>query len=204
MRNLFNFKPLAGIGMALLMGLLTAPLFSGCGYNSLQGLDEDVKAAWSEVENQFQRRSDLVPNLVNTVKGVAKFEKETLEAVVKARAEATQMKLDASSLSDSAAVQKFERAQGALGSALARLMVVAEKYPDLKATTSFRDLQAQLEGTENRIAVARKRYIEKVAEYNKGVRSFPTNLTATYLLGLKTRETFSAPASAKENPKVEF
>lgn len=176
-----------------------------CGYNSLQGLDEDVKASWSEVENQYQRRSDLIPNLVNTVKGYAKHEQETLTAVISARASATQLKLDAKSLSDPAAFEKFEKAQGALGSALQRLLVAVERYPELKANENFRDLQSQLEGTENRITVARKRYIDNVAEFNKKVRYFPTNLTAKYLLGLQTRETFKATTpSAEKAPEVKF
>jgi LemA protein len=175
-----------------------------CGYNSLQSLDEEVKASWSEVENQYQRRNDLIPNLVQTVKGYATHEKSTLEAVVKARAEATQTKIDISKLSDPGAFSKFQEAQQGLSSALSRLMVVVEKYPDLKANDNFRDLQSQLEGTENRIAVARRRYIEKVAEYNKGVRFFPTNLTAKYILHLPTRETFKATEESKTPPKVEF
>ena len=183
--------------------VLTAFLTS-CGYNQLQGLDEDVKASWSEVENQYQRRSDLVPNLVNTVKGYAKHEQETLEGVTRARSEATQTKVDASKLSDPAAFQKFQKAQEGLSSALSRLLVVVEKYPDLKANAGFRDLQAQLEGTENRITVARKRYIDKVAEYNKAVRYFPTNLTAKFLLKLEPRASFTIAEEAKTAPKVEF
>ncbi len=191
--GLVTFLVLAGAGL------------QGCGYNSLQGLDEDVKASWAEVENQYQRRYDLIPNLVNTVKGYAKHEKEALEAVVKARAEATQTKIDASKLSSAADFKKFEQAQAGLSSALSRLMVVVEQYPQLKANENFRDLQAQLEGTENRIGVARKRYIENVAEYNKQVRFFPTNLTAKYLLKLEARESFTAQAEAKAGaPKVQF
>lgn len=188
----------------VLLALMSLTLVS-CGYNSLQGLDEDVKASWSEVENQYQRRSDLIPNLVNTVKGYAKHEAQTLEAVVKARAEATQTKVDASGLSDPQTFQKFEQAQGQLTSALSRLMVVVEKYPDLKANQNFVELQAQLEGTENRITVARKRYIEQVAEFNKQVRFFPTNLTAKFLLGMQPRETFKATtAGAEKAPEVQF
>jgi LemA protein len=176
-----------------------------CGYNSLQGLDEDVKASWSEVENQYQRRADLIPNLVNTVKGYAKHEQETLTAVTQARANATQTKIDASKLSDPAAFQKFEQAQGELSSALSRLLVVAEKYPDLKANENFKDLQAQLEGTENRITHARNKYIAQVAEFNKQVRFFPTNLTAKFLLGLQPRENFKAvTAGAEKAPEVQF
>ena len=179
--------------------------FSGCGYNSLQGLDEDVKKEWGEVQNQYQRRADLIPNLVNTVKGYAKHEQETLTQVTQARAQATQTTIDASKLSDAEAFKKFEQAQGQLSSALSRLLLVAEKYPDLKANENFRDLQAQLEGTENRITVARKRYIDAVAEYNKGIRFFPTNLTAKFLLGLQQRESFTATAAnADKAPEVKF
>lgn len=189
---------------ALLVGFFLLGL-SSCGYNSLQGQDEDVKASWSEVENQYQRRSDLIPNLVATVKGYAKHEQDTLEGVVKARAEATQTRLDAKSLSDPQAFEKFEKSQGALSSSLSRLMVVVEKYPDLKANENFRDLQSQLEGTENRITVARKRYIDSVAEYNKQVRFFPTNLTAKYILHLDPRETFKATTpGAEKAPEVKF
>lgn len=176
-----------------------------CGYNSLQGLDEDVKASWSEVENQYQRRSDLIPNLVNTVKGYAKHEQDTLLAVTNARASATQTKLDAKGLTDAKAFEKFEKAQGELSSALSRLMVVVEKYPELKANQNFSELQAQLEGTENRITVARKRYIETVAEFNKQVRFFPTNLTAKFLLHMEPKETFKATtAGAEKAPEVKF
>ncbi|MCC7442028.1 MAG: LemA family protein [Bdellovibrionales bacterium] len=195
-----------GFGRIQLVALFVgfSGLGGGCGYNSLQGLDEDVKASWSEVENQYQRRADLIPNLVSVVKGYAKHERETLEAVVRARAQATQTKIDVSGLSNAQAFSKFQEAQGALSSALARLMVVVERYPELKANENFRDLQVQLEGTENRITVARKRYIDTVAAYNKEVRYFPTNLTARYLLDMKTRESFQAEAAAKSVPKVEF
>lgn len=181
-----------------------ALLLSSCGYNSLQALDEQVKASWSEVENQYQRRAELIPNLVNTVKGYATHEKGTLEAVMKARAEATQVKLNVDDLSDPKAVQKFQQAQSAVTGALSRLLVVAENYPTLKANENFRDLQAQLEGTENRIAVARKRYIDMVAAYNTEIRSFPTNLTAKFLLGLKTREAFTVTEAQKAVPEVKF
>lgn len=184
---------------------LAAALFmSGCGYNQLQGLDEDVKAAWSEVQNQYQRRADLIPNLVSTVKGAAQFEQDTLQKVIEARAQATSIKLDAQALSNPETFKKFEQAQQQLSGALSRLLLVVERYPELKANQNYRDLQAQLEGTENRIAVARKRYVEKVAEYNKGVRYFPTNLTAKYLLGLDVRQTFSAEESAAKPPQVKF
>jgi LemA protein len=186
------------------VGLVVLLVLSGCGYNKLQGLDEDVKATWGEVQNQYQRRADLVPNLVNTVKGAAQFEQQTLQQVIEARGQATSVKLDANALSNPEAFKKFEDAQRNLSGALSRLMVVVERYPDLKANQNFRDLQAQLEGTENRIAVARKRYVEAVAEYNKSVRYFPTNLTAKYLLGLDMRQSFSAEESATKPPQVKF
>ncbi|MGE5217364.1 MAG: LemA family protein [Chloroflexota bacterium] len=185
----------------LIMLLLTA---AGCGYNQLQGLDEEVKGAWAEVQNQYQRRADLVPNLVATVKGAANFEQETLQKVVEARAAATSVKLDANALNNPETFKKFEQAQNQLSSALSRLLVVVEKYPELKANQNFQTLQAQLEGTENRIAVARRRYIERVAEYNKAVRFFPTNLTAKWLLGLEVRQTFSADEAAQKPPAVKF
>lgn len=191
--------------LAVLAAILLTTTLSGCGYNSLQGMDEDVKAAWGEVENQYQRRADLIPNLVNVVKGYAKHEQETLTKVMEARAEATKTTIDASKLSSAEAFERFEKAKGQLSSSLSRLMVVVEKYPDLKANENFKELQSQLEGTENRIAVARKRFIESVNEYNKGVRYFPTNLTAKYLLHLEPRETFKATTpGAEKAPEVKF
>jgi LemA protein len=192
---------------ARFIGIITIALMlfaSGCGYNQLQGLDEDVKAAWSEVENQYQRRADLVPNLVATVKGAANFEQETLQRVIEARSKATSVNVDANALSNPEVFRRFEQAQNELSGALSRLLVVVERYPDLKANQNYRDLQAQLEGTENRIAVARKRYIGSVAEYNKGVRFFPTNLTAKWLLGLEPRASFSADPAAAKPPEVKF
>ena len=189
---------------AFVIGLALLFILPGCGYNELQGLDEGVKGAWSEVQNQYQRRADLIPNLVATVKGAANFEQETLQKAIEARAQATSIKLDAQALSDPATFKKFEDAQRNLSGALSRLLVVAEQYPDLKANQNFRDLQAQIEGTENRIAVARKRYVESVQTYNTSVRSFPYNLTAKYLLGLKVRETFSADEAAQKPPQVKF
>jgi LemA protein len=186
------------------LGLAVILFSSGCGYNQIQGLDENVKAAWAEVQNQYQRRADLVPNLVSTVKGAAKFEQDTLQKVIEARAQATSIQLDPQALSDPGMFKKFEDAQRQLSGALSRLMVVVERYPELKANANFRDLQAQLEGTENRIAVARKRYVDSVAEYNKAVRFFPTNLTAKYLLGLDVRQTFTAEESAAKPPQVNF
>jgi LemA protein len=184
-----------------LVALLAAP---GCGYNRIQGADESVKAAWAEVSNQYQRRADLVPNLVATVKGAADFERGTLEAVIEARAKATSITATPELVNDPAAFQRFEAAQGELSSALSRLLVAVERYPELKANANFRDLQAQLEGTENRIAVARNRYIDAVAEYNKLVRYFPTNLTARFLLGAEVRPTFEARAGAEQPPQVQF
>jgi LemA protein len=178
---------------------------SSCGYNKIQGLDEEVKAAWSEIQNQFQRRYDLIPNLVATVKGYAKHENSTLVAVTEARAKVGQMNVGKDVLTDPTKLKQFQDAQGSLSSALSRLMVVVEKYPDLKANENFRDLQAQLEGTENRIAVARMRYINAVKEYNKSVRFFPTNLTAKYLLHMDAKPNFELEdKAAKENPKVKF
>jgi LemA protein len=182
--------------------VLLALATSGCGYNSIQGADENVKAAWAEVQNQYQRRMDLIPNLVSTVKGAANFEKETLEAVIQARANATSVKMDASVLDDPEAFQKLQAAQGQLQSALSRLLVVSERYPELKATQAFRDLQVQLEGTENWITVARNRYVDSVAEYNKLVRFFPTNLTARFI-SARRRPTFEATPGA-EKAQVKF
>lgn len=193
-----------GLGLRVgLIGLLGGAL-AGCGYNRLQEMDENVKASFGEIQNQYQRRSDLVPNLVATVSGYAGHEKETLTAVIEARAKATSINVDASKLSDPNFFKQFEQAQTGLSSTLGKLMVVVEKYPELKANENFKDLQSQLEGTENRIAVARKRYIESVAEYNKLVRFFPTNLTAQYLLHLSVRETFQASPASQAAPQVKF
>ena len=163
---------------------------SGCGYNTFQTTDEQVKASWSEVINQYQRRADLVPNLVATVKGEAKFEQDTLTKVIEARSKATSIQATPELVNDPAALQKFQAAQGQLTGALSRLMVVSENYPSLRATQGFRDLAAQLEGTENRITVARNRYIKSVQEYNVTVRSFPSNLTAM-VMGYKEKANFS-------------
>ncbi len=164
--------------LAILTAALMTAALTGCGYNDFQRLDEQTKAAWSEVLNQYQRRADLVPNIVATVKGEANFEQETLTKVVEARAKATSMQVTPETLNNPAAFAKFQAAQGELGSALSRLMVTVERYPDLKANQGFRDLRVQLEGTENRITVARNRYIQTVQEYNVLARSFPSNLTA--------------------------
>ncbi len=177
-------------------------LLSACGYNTLQVQDEQVKSAWSEVVNQYQRRADLIPNLVNTVKGFAAQEQAVLIGVTEARARATQINVDAN---DPASLQQFQAAQGEVSSALSRLMVVVEKYPELKSDQNFRDLQAQLEGTENRIAVARNRYIQAVQDFNVTVRRFPTNLTAM-LFGYKVKPNFTVEneAAIAKPPTVDF
>ncbi len=191
--------------MNWLGAVLLAVLLSGCGYNEFQSKDEITKAAWSEVVNQYQRRADLIPNLVNTVKGYASHERETLEAVTRARASATSMQVTPEVLNDPGAFQRFQEAQGQLTQALSRLMVVAEKYPDLKADASFRDLQSQLEGTENRITVARQRYITTVRDYNVLARSFPTNLTAMMFgYGVKPNFTVENERAISNAPAVNF
>ena len=184
--------------------LMTLLLVSGCGYNALQVKEEAVFKAWGDIESSLQRRADLIPNLVETVKGYAKHERETLEAVISARAWATSVQITPKDLSDPAAMQQFQEAQGGLSSALARLMVVAEQYPDLKANQNFLDLQHQLEGTENRINVARQRYNETVEAFNAAIRKFPENLTNKFLLHLDRKEYFKAEPQAKEVPKVQF
>ena len=185
--------------------LLLVGSLSGCGYNTLQTQDEAIKAGWSEVLNQYQRRADLVPNLVNTVKGYAAHEAKVLTEVTAARARVGQMSVSPELIDDPAALEKFQAAQGELSGALSRLLVVSENYPQLKADAGFRDLQAQLEGTENRITVARNRYIKTVQEYNVTVRSFPSNLTAM-LFGHQTKPNFTVEnekALAKP-PSVDF
>ena len=184
---------------------LVAFTLSGCGYNTLQTTDEDIKATWAEVLNQYQRRADLVPNLVNVVKGYASHEKDVLTEVTDARARVGSIQATPDLINDQAAFQKFVAAQGQLTGALSRLMVVAENYPQLKADGLFRDLQAQLEGTENRITVARNRYIAAVKTYNVTVRSFPTNLTAM-MFGYKTKPTFTVEneKAIAVPPKVDF
>ena len=177
------------IYLKLLTALLLLNL-TGCGYNKFQSLDEESKASWSEVLNQYQRRADLVPNLVNVVKGYAEHEKEVLTQVAEARSKVGSMQVTADVLNDPEAFAKFQAAQGQLTSALSRLMAVSENYPNLKADQGFRDLQAQLEGTENRITVARNRYIETIKGYNVAVRSFPENLTAM-MFGYKTKPSFT-------------
>jgi len=186
---------------------LLGPLLAlqGCGYNDLQRNDEAIKAAWSEVLNQYQRRADLVPNLVNTVKGYAAHEKEVLTRVTEARAKVSSIQATPELINNPQAFAKFTAAQGEMTSALSRLLVVAENYPQLKADTGFRDLQAQLEGTENRIAVARNRYIKAVQEYNLTVRQFPSNLTAK-LFGFDVKPNFAVENEKEiaQPPKVDF
>ena len=187
------------------VSLIIALSLSGCGYNALQRLDEEVNAAWAEVLNQYQRRADLVPNLANVVKGYASHEREVLTQVTEARAKVGTIQATPELLNDPEAMARFQAAQGQLGSALNRLMVVAENYPNLKADGVFRDLQAQLEGTENRITVARNRYIKAVQEYNVKVRSFPSNLTAM-LFGMKPKPSFTVADEAEISraPAVDF
>jgi len=190
---------------AFLLGTILALSLSGCGYNQLQQGDEQIKAAWSEVLNQYQRRNDLVPNLVNTVKGFAAQEQKVLIDVTNARAKVGTIQATPELVNDAAAFQKFTAAQGELTGALSRLMAVAEAYPQLKSDANFRDLQAQLEGTENRIAVARNRYIRAVQDYNVTVRSFPTNLTAM-IFGMKEKPQFTVEneKAISTPPKVDF
>jgi LemA protein len=189
-----------------LLAIATLALqLTACGYNEFQTRDEAIKAAWSEVVNQYQRRADLIPNLVNTVKGYASHERETLEAVTRARAAATSFQITPEVLNNPAAFQKFQQVQGELSSALSRLMAVSENYPQLKADTSFRDLQSQLEGTENRITVARQRYIKSVQEYNVLARSFPTNLTAMmFSYNVKPSFTVDNEKAVSTAPTVNF
>ncbi len=187
--------------LALVVGL-TGPL-AGCGYNEVITLDEGVKSNWAEVENQYKRRADLVPNLVSIVKGAGAFEQETLTKVVEARSKVAGMKVDASTIDDPEKLKKFEAAQSELSGSLSRLLVVAEQYPVLKATDGYRDLQSQLEGTENRIAVARKRYIEAVGEYNVLVQSFPTSIGAS-MRGRAVRPTFQAAPGSDKAPEVKL
>lgn len=178
---------------------------TGCGYNTLQQQDEGVKAAWSEVVNQYQRRADLIPNLVATVKGFAAQEQSVLVGVTEARAKATSMQVTPETLNDPAALQQFQQAQGQLGSALKSLLVVVERYPDLKSDANFRELQAQLEGTENRITVARNRFIEAVQTYNTTVRQFPSNLTAMlFKFAVKPNFTVENEAAIAQPPTVDF
>lgn len=191
--------------MRWLFTLFAALALSGCGYNDFQRLDEQTQSAWSEVLNQYQRRADLVPNIVATVKGEAAFEQETLTRVIEARAKATAIQITPETLNNPQALQKLQAAQGELGNALSRLMVVSERYPTLQANQGFRDLRVQLEGTENRITIARNRYIQAVQAYNVLARSFPSNLTAM-LFGYQPKPNFAPPneAAIATPPTVDF
>lgn len=191
---------------ALMIGvvIVAAVVLSSCGYNTMQRYEEAVFKAWGDLEAQLQRRADLIPNLVETVKGFASQERETLEAVINARSRATSIQLTPEMLSDPQAVAQFQEAQGSLSSALSRLMVVVEAYPELKSNQNFRDLQVQLEGTENRISVARQRYNKAVERFNFSIRRFPNSITNNILLHLERKAYFEADAAAREVPKVEF
>ena len=188
---------------AVVVALASTLTLSGCGYNTLQVKDEAVTAAWSEVQNQYQRRADLVPNLVNVVKGYAKHEEQVLTGVTQARANVAGLKVDKEVLEDPALFQKYQEAQAQMTGALSRLIAVSENYPDLKANEQFRDLQVQLEGTENRIAVARNRYISTVQDFKSYARQFPQVMTAK-VIGMDTKPNFSAEQSAQKAPTVSF
>ena len=195
-----KIKKRSFINLLLLAGIL--PLLSSCGYNRIIGLEEGVSAQWAQVENSYQRRADLIPNLVNTVKGYADFEQETLTGVIEARAKATSVNINPENL-DAGAIQQFQAAQDGLSSALSRLMVVVERYPDLKANQNFLDLQAQLEGTENRISVERRKFNEATRVYNTTIRKFPTLITAA-IFGFDQKGYFEAAEGSEQVPTVEF
>ncbi len=187
----------------IIVGVIVILIVSSVGiYNKLVSLEEGVNGQWANVENQYQRRSDLIPNLVNTVKGVANFEQQTLTDVIKARSEATSVKIDPTNL-NSEAIQKFQKAQDGLSSALSRLLVVVEKYPELKATQNFLELQSQLEGTENRIAVERRKFNETAQQYNANIRKFPKNIFAS-VFGFDKKAYFEAQEGAEKTPEVKF
>ena len=202
-KTLVAFSPLSPSPRRLspLFALLLALMVSGCGINNIPTFDEQAKAKWSDVQNQYQRRADLIPNLVETVKGYAKQEKDVLEGVIQARAQATQIKVDASTVTDPEAFKKFEAAQSQLSGALGRLLATVENYPDLKSNQNFLALQSQLEGTENRIAVARRDYIEAVRVYNTELRTLPGSIWAsTVYRSYKPMQTFAATAPAADRP----
>lgn len=195
---------LSGLTPAIVILSATLAL-SGCGYNDFQRLDEQTKSAWAEVLNQYQRRADLIPNLVETVKGETSFEQETLTRVIEARSRATAIQVSPETLNDPQAMERFQQAQGQLGGALSRLLAVSENYPNLKANQAFQDLRVQLEGTENRVTVARNRYIDSVQQYNVLARSFPTNLTAMiFSYSPKAGFTVANEAEISTPPKVDF
>jgi LemA protein len=191
--------------LAALTVVMLGFALSGCGYNTIPTLDEQARARWADVQNQYQRRADLIPNLVATVQGYAKQEKDTLTAVTEARAKATSINIDASQLTDPAKVQAFQQAQAQLSGALSRLLAVSENYPDLKSNQNFLALQSQLEGTENRIAVARRDYIEAARAFNTALRTFPTLLWAkTFFAGKQPLAAFAASDAAQTAPQVKF
>jgi LemA protein len=190
--------------LSMVLCALAVLSVSGCGYNTMQTNEEAVKAAWGDVEATYQRRNDLIPNLVEVVKGYASHEKETLTAVTEARAKVGTITMSKDLLDDPQALAKFQSAQGEMSSALSKLMVVVERYPDLKANQGFQDLQHQLEGTENRINVARTRYNKTVEVFNSSIRTFPNSLTNSLLLHLKLKEPFKAEAGAEKAPRVKF
>jgi LemA protein len=208
LHGLFSLKtaqPMKLQGLGAVLMVLTASLLSGCGINNIPTYDEQVKAAWSQVQNQYQRRADLVPNLVETVKGFAIQEKAVLTQVVEARSKVAQMQVPENVLTDPQAFQRFQQNQDALSQALSRLMVVVERYPNLRSNQNFLTLQSQLEGTENRIAVARRDYIQAVQQYNTEIRTFPGRLwRMTLYPDAEVKENFSAPAEAQAVPRVDF
>jgi len=191
---------------SLLYGVIAVAMmmFTGCGYNTIQQNDEAVKAAWGDVEASYQRRNDLIPNLVETVKAYAKHESETFQAVTEARAKVGSVQVSKEMIGNPQAMAQFQQAQSSMGGALSRLLLVSERYPDLKANQNFRDLQNQLEGTENRINVARTRYNKAVQQFNTSIRIFPNNLTNMFMLKLAQKEAFKAEAGAEKAPKVKF
>jgi LemA protein len=198
----FRSHPMRSIRASLI--LVAAMMLGGCGYNTLQTQDEATTAAWSEVVNQYQRRADLIPNLVNTVKGFAAQEEKVLVGVTEARARATSIQLTPEMLNDPEAIKKFQAAQGDLSAALKSLLMVTENYPQLKSDQNFRDLQSQLEGTENRVTVARRDYIQAVQAFNTEIRTFPGVIWARLFWGAKAMETFAATAGAERPPAVKF
>jgi LemA protein len=196
-----NLAPIRSVLLAIVIGLSV----SACGYNAIPTAEEQAKAKWSDVQNQYQRRADLIPNLVSTVQGYAKQEKDVLTAVTEARAKATSIKVDASTITDPAKFQEFQQAQTQLSGALGKLLAISENYPDLKSNQNFLALQSQLEGTENRIAVARKDYIEAVRSYNTTLKTFPGILWAmTFFRGNQPMQEFTAAAGSETVPKVQF
>lgn len=188
----------------IITSIVLSVALGGCGYNTMQKLEEDVFSAWGDIESNLQRRADLIPNLVEVVKGYAKHEKETLQNVIDARAKATQTKIEVKDLENPEALKNYQQVQDGLSSALSKLMVVVERYPDLKANQNFMDLQHQLEGTENRINVARQRYNNAVKNFNYSIRKFPNNITNRIILNLQIKEYYRAQAGADVVPEIKF